>query len=392
MAQQVHAPEREPADERVDVLDEALGGIVAGPITLPMPAQVGGKDAEVVREPRRDGVPRVRGEREGRQEDQRGRIRTPPLPVMHPQAADSDELIPSLGTRCHGMHPQLRPAAGEPHVRGEAHIDRAPSLSILGGGDAGSRRSPLARREGIMGTSTRGEAGDMATFVLVHAACHGGWSWRRVTPLLRAAGHEAYTPTLTGLGERAHLLSPDIDLDTHIQDVANVLHYEDLGEVILVGHSYAGMVITGVADRARPRVGHLVYLDTVIPGDGQSLYDLRGRRAGEGTGPIRPPSPHYLGVTAEDDARWVASRLTPHPGTTFEQKLRLSDPAVVSRMGRTFIRCTEFGAPGGPLDAAAERARTEPGWRYREMTTGHSPNITHPQRFADLLLEVVQQS
>src|SRR5580700_2534506 len=100
-----------------------------------------------------------------------------------------------------------------------------------------------------------------ATYVLVHGGGHGGWCWQRVVPLLRAAGHEVYTPTLTGLGERSHLLRPDIDLDTHIADVVGVLRYEDLTDVILVGHSYGGMVITGVADRALARIGQLVYLD-----------------------------------------------------------------------------------------------------------------------------------
>src|SRR5574340_886568 len=109
----------------------------------------------------------------------------------------------------------------------------------------------------------------MATFVLVHGGFHGGWCWKKVTPLLRAAGHEVYTPTLTGLGERVHLASPEIDLSTHIQDVVNVLEYEDLREVVLVGHSYGGMVIAGVADRAAPRVAHLVYFDALVAGDGE---------------------------------------------------------------------------------------------------------------------------
>src|SRR5262245_30634428 len=114
----------------------------------------------------------------------------------------------------------------------------------------------------------------MATYVLVHGGGHGGWCWQRLSPLLRAAGHEVYAPTLTGLGERAHLLTPDVDLDTHITDVTAVLEYEDLDDVILVGHSYGCMVITGVADRALDRVGQLVYLDGSRPHDGESLRDL----------------------------------------------------------------------------------------------------------------------
>jgi pimeloyl-ACP methyl ester carboxylesterase len=116
----------------------------------------------------------------------------------------------------------------------------------------------------------------MATYVLVHGGGHGGWCYQRVARLLRAAGHEVYAPTLTGLGERAHLLSPRVDLDMHIRDVAAVMEYEDLREVILTGHSYGGMVITGAADRAADRVSRLVYLDAANPKDGQSLVDVSG--------------------------------------------------------------------------------------------------------------------
>ncbi len=114
----------------------------------------------------------------------------------------------------------------------------------------------------------------MATYVLVHGACHGGWCWRRVAELLRAAGHEVFAPTLTGLGDRAHLAHRGIDLDTHIQDVAAVLTYEELREVVLVGHSYAGLVITGVAERAANRLAQLVYLDAAVPRDGEAGLDL----------------------------------------------------------------------------------------------------------------------
>jgi pimeloyl-ACP methyl ester carboxylesterase len=160
----------------------------------------------------------------------------------------------------------------------------------------------------------------MATYVLVHGGAHGGWCYGRMAPLLRAAGHEVFAPTLTGVGERAHLLSPDIDLDTHIQDVVQVLRYEDLRDVILVGHSYGGMVITGVADRAPDRVGHLVYLDAATPVNGESLAELaaplmnaaraRGRVV-DGVElvlfPGTEPLPHY-GVTDPDDIAWLTSR------------------------------------------------------------------------------------
>jgi len=232
----------------------------------------------------------------------------------------------------------------------------------------------------------------MATYVLVHGAWHGGWCWQRVTPLLRAAGHEVWTPTLTGLGERSHLASPEIDLNTHIQDVVNVLEYEDLRKVILVGHSYGGMVITGVAERAAERLIHLIYLDAFVPRDGQLLLDLvdQPRRAAiqehvlpEG---LVPPFPiEAFGVTAGADVRWVEPKLVPHPLKTLTTPVRLIDPAAVA-LPRTYIYC---GNPAmGPFDQFAERLQKEKGWRYRELATGHDAMVTMPGQLADLLIEV----
>src|SRR3954452_4236427 len=115
------------------------------------------------------------------------------------------------------------------------------------------------------------ERSDQATFVLVHGAWHGGWCWKRLTPLLRAAGHEVVVPTLTGLGERSHLLTPEVGLDTHIRDITAVLKYEDLHNVVLIGHSYGGMVIAGVAEEVPERIAQLVYLDAFLPDNGKAL-------------------------------------------------------------------------------------------------------------------------
>src|SRR6478735_761408 len=165
----------------------------------------------------------------------------------------------------------------------------------------------------------------VSTFVLVHGGGHGGWCWQKVAPTLRAAGHDVYTPTLTGLGERAHLLGPHVDLDLHITDVVEVMRFEDLREVILVGHSYGGMVITGVADRAGERIGELVYLDAAHPVGGESLADVAGemmqlaRSAGEvvdGVELVLIPFPEFgrfYGVTDDDDVDWMQTKLTPHP-------------------------------------------------------------------------------
>ena len=161
----------------------------------------------------------------------------------------------------------------------------------------------------------------MATFVLIHGGWHGGWCWKRVTPYLHAAGHEVYTPTLTGLGERSHLASPETNLSIHIQDVLNVLLYEDLTDIVLVGHSYSGMVITGVADRVPDRVRRLVYLDAFVPEHGQALRDLFRPLASQAAAPEvvvldgwRVPYPYRerpFGITAASDVQWVSTKSRP---------------------------------------------------------------------------------
>ena len=178
----------------------------------------------------------------------------------------------------------------------------------------------------------------MSTYLLVHGGWHGGWYWRRVTSILREAGHEVFTPTLTGLGERAHLLSPEIDLDTHIRDILGVMKYEDLHDLILVGHSYAGMIITAVAEQSVERLRHLVYLDAFIPQNGESLIDVIGadfaaifheRVQVDGDGWRLPPLPlEVLGITEEADKLWISPKLTDQPFKAFSQPVRLQDEAA----------------------------------------------------------------
>jgi pimeloyl-ACP methyl ester carboxylesterase len=236
----------------------------------------------------------------------------------------------------------------------------------------------------------------MTTYVLVHGGAHGGWCYRDVAGRLRAAGHDVFTPTLTGLGERAHLLSPAVNLDTHIADVVAVLHYEDLRDVVLVGHSYGGMVITGVADRAPERIGHLVYLDAATPVHGESLAELAAplievaRRQGRVVDGIElvlfpgtEPLPHY-GVTDPDDIAWMAERLTPHPYRCFDQPLRLADEAAVARIPQTQIVCTATLPTRDPARMAAAR---EAG-RLWAIDTGHDLMITAPGAVAELLLRL----
>ncbi len=241
----------------------------------------------------------------------------------------------------------------------------------------------------------------MATFVLVHGAWHGGWCWQKVTPFLEAAGHQVYAPTLTGLAERASELSPDIGLDTHIQDIVSLLADKDLHGVILAGHSYGGMVITGVVDQAPERIAHLVYLDTFVPRDGESMASVSPiviwllRRQAQGDG-WRIASRGDYGVTTEPDRSWVLRSVTPQPLKTLEQPLHLKNPAIVSTKPRTHIDCTgdgSFVSRMRPLlrHLLAPRALPpkEAGWYLRQLPTGHDAMITSPRELADVLLEVV---
>ena len=236
----------------------------------------------------------------------------------------------------------------------------------------------------------------MATYVLVHGGGHGGWCYQRVARLLRSAGHDVYAPTLTGLGERSHLLSSRIDLDLHITDVVALLHYEDLHDVVLVGHSYGGMVITGVADRAADRVGRLVYLDAANPVNGQSLLDVAGpmieatRPAGQvvdGVELVLLPSPEaglFYGVTDPDDVAWMADRLTGNPWRCFEQPLELTNEAALWAIPQYHIICSATLATRDP--ELMEKARAA--GRLWEIDTGHDLMITEPDAVADALLQV----
>ncbi len=239
----------------------------------------------------------------------------------------------------------------------------------------------------------------MATFVLVHGGWHGGWCWQKVIPFLEEAGHEVYAPTLTGLAERASELSPDVGLDTHIQDIVGLLVEKHLQGVILVGHSYGAMVITGVVDAVPERIAHLVYLDTFVPRDGESIADIspmvirllrkQAQRSGDG---YRVDPQGTYGVTTEPDRSMVRRLVTPHPLNTFEQPLHLKNPAIVEAVPRTHIACTGGGFFFSLMrHLVARRALppTEAGWRRLKLPTSHDAMITLPRELADFLLEVV---
>lgn len=230
----------------------------------------------------------------------------------------------------------------------------------------------------------------MATFLIAHGAWSAGWAWKKMRPLMRARGHEIFTPTYTGVGERAHLAHQDIDLETHIADVLGVLEYEDLRNVILVGHSYGGMVATGVADRASERLSQLVYLDAFAPRDGQSLLDLqtdearqrvRDGTAREGGGWRIPPNPAPPDTSPEDLA-WVNAHRVPQPIKCFEQKIKLT--GAVDKLPRTYIYC-KISRPGDVFRQFRDRASTEKGWKCIDIDASHSPNVTAPEALAKIL-------
>lgn len=232
----------------------------------------------------------------------------------------------------------------------------------------------------------------MAVFVVAHGAWSAGWAWKKMRPLLRAAGHEVLTPTYTGLGERGHLASPSVVLDTHVQDVVGVLEFEDLRDVILIGHSYGGMVATGIADRARDRVAQLIYLDAFAPADGQSVFDLQpapardrmreAARAGDGW--RIPPNP-MPPDTPEADVAWAAPRRLPQPLKCFEDRLRVS---AALTLPRSYIYCQRNG-PGDVFRQFLARAQSEAGWRAYEIDASHNPHITAPDALLALLLTIV---
>lgn len=229
------------------------------------------------------------------------------------------------------------------------------------------------------------------TFALVHGAWHGGWCWTRVAALLRARGHRVTTPTMTGLGERAHLMSPDIDLALFTSDLVNHLHFEDLSEVILVGHSFAGNAVTGAADQVPGRIARLVYLDAIVPEPGQAPFDnmprevvaerLRLAERSSGGLSIPPPPAAAFGVTDPGDARWLESRLTPHPLRSFTTAQAFRHPPG-NGLPAEYVLCAD--PVYGPLEGSRARAR-ELGWPIRELATGHDAMVTAPEALADLL-------
>ena len=241
-------------------------------------------------------------------------------------------------------------------------------LGLLAGAEIASTR--LARA-----------AAPTRTYVLVHGAWHGGWCWRRVADRLTAKGHYVVAPTLSGVGERSHLPPGPINLSTQIGDVIGEIKWKDLDRIVLVGHSYGGMVITGVAEQLRDRISSIVYLDAFLPADGQSLFDITHTATLPTTTSVPSHPASFFHVNAADSA-WVDSKLTPHPTACFTERLKVAG-AYQSIAKKAYIRAPQFKMPA--FDEFLARCHSDPSWRTETVSCGHDVMIDQPEVLTALL-------
>jgi pimeloyl-ACP methyl ester carboxylesterase len=251
----------------------------------------------------------------------------------------------------------------------------------------------IAAGAALMADQTNAQAQASAkTFVLVHGAWHGGWCWRRVSDLLEKRGHKVFAPTMTGLGERSHLLDAKLNLATHIADIVNVIKWEGLKDIVLVGHSYGGVIISGVAESMGDAIGSIVFLDAFVPDSGDTL-------AAKSSQPVREqiaaavqngeiamkPVPAAVFRVNEKDRAWVDGKCTPHPLATLTDKISLT--GARERVARkAYIRAK--GYPSVPFDAAQERVKRDPAWRVTELPCGHDAMVDMPDQLTEILLDV----
>lgn len=227
------------------------------------------------------------------------------------------------------------------------------------------------------GTSTK-----PATFVLVHGAWHGGWCWQRVVDRLTAQGHRAFAPTLTGLCERSHLNSPSVNLSTQIEDVVNEIRWKDLENIVLVGHSYGGMVISGAAEQVASKIASIVYLDAFVPTDGQSLVDQGGKAD---AGPFTAPIPATRFAVNEADRAWVDSKMTPQSTACFTEKIKLTG-AYQRIAKKAFIGARKFTGFATTL----EKVRSDPSWKTWVVDCGHDIMIDKPDELTSILVSLAR--
>jgi pimeloyl-ACP methyl ester carboxylesterase len=230
------------------------------------------------------------------------------------------------------------------------------------------------------------------TFVLVHGGWHGGWCWRRVADLLEKKGHKVFAPTMTGLGERSHLLDAKINLATHVTDIVNVVKWEGLSDIVLVGHSYGGLIISGVAEQMHEAIGSIAFLDAFVPESGDSVADKASQPVREAIAALvqkgdsaMKPVPAAVFRVNEKDRAWVDGKCTPHPVATFTDKITVS--GARERIGKkAYIRAK--GYPSVPFDGAHAKLAANPAWRVYEMPCGHDAMVDMPERLTEILLEV----
>ncbi|MEP2987864.1 MAG: alpha/beta hydrolase [Parasphingorhabdus sp.] len=278
------------------------------------------------------------------------------------------------------------------------------------------RINPISRRAAVfsagtaflslaMPTNTVGYIGIPTiskTYLLIHGAWHGGWCWEPVKKLIESRGYKVIAPTLTGLGSRADEMSALIGLQTHIDDVIHVIDKHELEDFVLVGHSYGGMVITGVADRMQERIRHLVYLDAALPMDGQSMISYGAKKTtaelSETTEQLSKMAPDGIAMTAfppevigvpvsHPRYEWVKSQLTPHPLKTWLDRIRL-DNDKKENPARSYIHCTDPVLPHSGFPFIAAQVKNDPEWDYHEIQTGHDAMVTAPDRLAEVLINV----
>jgi pimeloyl-ACP methyl ester carboxylesterase len=228
-------------------------------------------------------------------------------------------------------------------------------------------------------------------FVLVHGAWHGGWCWRRVSDLLETKGHKVFSPTMTGLGACSHLLNKDVNLTTHITDIVNFIKWEDVSDIVLVGHSYGGYIVSGVAEQLADKIGSIVFLDAFVPESGESLAagasqpvkDAIAAALDRGEHAIKPVPAAVFRVNEKDRA-WVDAKCTPHPIAALTEKIALT--GARDKIGKkSYIRAA--GYPSVPFDAALAKAKSN-SWKTFEMTAGHDAMVDEPDKLADILQQL----
>jgi pimeloyl-ACP methyl ester carboxylesterase len=278
------------------------------------------------------------------------------------------------------------------HVRGEPIMTelKITRRGMIGGVAAGIGCATVAATGDTIVSAARAQSAPK-TFVLIHGAWVGGWYWRRVSDLLEKKGHKVFSPTLTGLGERSHLLGKDINLDTHVTDIVNVIKWEDLGDICYVAHSYGGFPASGALDQIVGQVSSIVWVDAFKPNDGEKLIDLvpDARRQAilsafeKGEPGLRAPKAEVFLVN-ENDRALADAKTTPHPTATFVQAIKLSgERDKIAK--KTYIRATRFQNPG--FDKALADCKADKSWTVVETNIpGHVIMLDAPEWLADQLL------